>query len=165
MTDRAACHRPAARAPPRFCEAWYHPCDTTLTGRGGGGITRMIPPICRKGSNRNPPWPPDFSPGFLLESTPQNPACLPAYHRVGPYLHPGQNPPVCAALAYLWAVSSNTYERTVAMTNFDETKTVDAETLWNTPIPPVHWVIPDLLPDGLALLAGASKAGKSWLCL
>ena len=51
------------------------------------------------------------------------------------------------------------------MTNFDETKTVDAETLWNTPIPPVHWVIPDLLPDGLALLAGASKAGKSWLCL
>ena len=51
------------------------------------------------------------------------------------------------------------------MTNFDETKTVDAETLWNTPIPPVRWVVPDLLPAGLSILAGASKAGKSWLCL
>ena len=51
------------------------------------------------------------------------------------------------------------------MTNFDETKTIDAETLWNTPIPPVRWVVPDLLPAGLSILAGASKAGKSWLCL
>ena len=27
------------------------------------------------------------------------------------------------------------------MTNFDETKTIDAETLWNTPIPPVRWIV------------------------
>ncbi len=54
MTARAACHRPAARAPPRFCGAWYHPCDTTFAGRGGGGITRMIPPCPRRDSNRNP---------------------------------------------------------------------------------------------------------------
>ena len=44
-------------------------------------------------------------------------------------------------------------------------QTVDAETLLSTPLPPVRWMIPELLPAGLTLLAGASKAGKSWLCL
>ena len=42
---------------------------------------------------------------------------------------------------------------------------VDAETLLATPLPPVRWLVPDLLPTGLSLLAGASKTGKSWLCL
>ena len=42
---------------------------------------------------------------------------------------------------------------------------IDAQTLLSTPLPPVRWLIPDLLPAGLALLAGASKSGKSWLCL
>ena len=42
---------------------------------------------------------------------------------------------------------------------------IDAETLLSTPLPPVRWLIPDLLPAGLSLLAGASKTGKSWLCL
>ena len=43
------------------------------------------------------------------------------------------------------------------MTNFDETKTIDAETLWNTPIPLVRWVVPDLLPAGLSILAGEEQ--------
>lgn len=42
---------------------------------------------------------------------------------------------------------------------------IDADTLLATPLPPVRWLIPGLLPAGLSLLAGASKAGKSWLCL
>lgn len=42
---------------------------------------------------------------------------------------------------------------------------VDAETLLATPLPPVRWLIPDLLPTVLSLLAGASKSGKSWFCL
>lgn len=46
-----------------------------------------------------------------------------------------------------------------------KTKPIDAETLVNTPLPPVRWLIPDLLPAGLAMLAGASKSGKSWMCL
>ena len=44
-------------------------------------------------------------------------------------------------------------------------KTISAEELLSTPLPPVKWVIPDLLPAGLALFAGPSKAGKSWLTL
>ena len=166
MTARAACRRPAARAPPRFCGAWHHPCDTTFEGCGGGGITRMIPPCPRQDSNRNPPWPPDFPARIPIGIHPANPRlCARLPTRWGPYPHPGQRRPVCAALGALRAAQPNTCERNAAMTNFDETKTIDAETLWNTPIPPVRWVVPDLLPAGLSILAGTSKAGKSWLCL
>ena len=44
-------------------------------------------------------------------------------------------------------------------------KTISAEELLSTPLPPVKWIIPGLLPAGLALFAGPSKAGKSWLTL
>ena len=39
-------------------------------------------------------------------------------------------------------------------------KAISAEELLSTPLPPVKWIIPDLLPAGLALFAGPSKAGK-----
>jgi hypothetical protein len=32
-------------------------------------------------------------------------------------------------------------------------------------LPPVRWTIPDMLPEGLTLLAGKPKLGKSWLAL
>ena len=44
-------------------------------------------------------------------------------------------------------------------------KAISAEDLLSTPIPPTKWIIPGLLPAGLALFAGPSKAGKSWLTL
>ena len=44
-------------------------------------------------------------------------------------------------------------------------KTITAGALLATPIPPVKWIVPDLLPAGLAIFAGPSKAGKSWLTL
>jgi len=44
-------------------------------------------------------------------------------------------------------------------------KTITAEELLSTPLPPVKWIVPGLLPAGLALFAGPSKAGKSWLTL
>lgn len=31
--------------------------------------------------------------------------------------------------------------------------------------PPVNWIVPDILPEGLALLCGKPKLGKSWLAL
>ena len=37
--------------------------------------------------------------------------------------------------------------------------------LYFPPLCRLRWLIPGLLPAGLSLLAGASKAGKSWLCL
>ena len=44
-------------------------------------------------------------------------------------------------------------------------KAISAEELLSTPLPPVKWIIPGLLPAGLALFAGPSKVGKSWLTL
>jgi len=32
-------------------------------------------------------------------------------------------------------------------------------------LPPIHWSIGDILPEGLTVLAGAPKLGKSWLAL
>jgi hypothetical protein len=32
-------------------------------------------------------------------------------------------------------------------------------------LPPVRWVVPEILPEGLTLLAGKPKLGKSWLAL
>lgn len=42
---------------------------------------------------------------------------------------------------------------------------IDARTLSVTPLPPVRWLVPDLLSGGLSMLSGGSKIGKSWLCL
>ena len=48
------------------------------------------------------------------------------------------------------------------MTNL---KTVDADTLMTTPLPAIRYVVDQLLPQGLHILAGAPKVGKSWLAL
>ena len=44
-------------------------------------------------------------------------------------------------------------------------QTIDADTLQSTAYDPVSFVVDDLLPQGLHLLAGAPKIGKSWLAL
>lgn len=44
-------------------------------------------------------------------------------------------------------------------------KTIDAETLMTTVLPPTKFVVERLLPEGLHILAGAPKIGKSWLAL
>ena len=42
---------------------------------------------------------------------------------------------------------------------------IDGETLMTTPLPPIRFTIGGLLPQGLHILAGAPKVGKSWLAL
>ena len=42
---------------------------------------------------------------------------------------------------------------------------MDGESLMNTVLPPIRFVISQLLPQGLHVLAGAPKVGKSWLSL
>ena len=44
-------------------------------------------------------------------------------------------------------------------------KTIDAETLMTTVLPSTKCVVDRLLPEGLHILAGAPKIGKSWLAL
>lgn len=47
----------------------------------------------------------------------------------------------------------------------EKLKTVDADTLLSTPMKKALFIVEDLLPQGLSILAGASKIGKSWLML
>ena len=44
-------------------------------------------------------------------------------------------------------------------------QTIDADTLQSTAYEPVSFVVDDLLPQGLHILAGSPKVGKSWLAL
>ena len=41
----------------------------------------------------------------------------------------------------------------------------DASDLLDAEIPPLRWLIPRYIPEGLTLLVGTPKLGKSWLCL
>jgi len=43
--------------------------------------------------------------------------------------------------------------------------TMDAGTLLTTPLPPMRFIASELIPQGLHILAGAPKIGKSWLAL
>ncbi len=43
--------------------------------------------------------------------------------------------------------------------------TMDAETLMTTPMEPLKFIVSGLLPEGLHVLAGSPKIGKSWLAL
>ncbi|PBC00885.1 AAA family ATPase [Mesorhizobium sp. WSM3860] len=45
---------------------------------------------------------------------------------------------------------------------FARTKTT---TLMATVFPPIRWVVPDYVPEGLAILAGRQKLGKTWLAI
>jgi len=44
-------------------------------------------------------------------------------------------------------------------------ETVSAADLMAADLPPVRWVVPRVLPEGVTLLAGKPKLGKSWLAL
>ena len=101
MTARAACCRSAARAPPRFCGEWYHPCDTTFAGCGGGGITRMIPPCPRQDSNRNPPWLTNVLAGIPIGIHPATPRL---FARLPPGGGRTRTPANAALFARLWGL-------------------------------------------------------------
>ncbi|WP_324668943.1 bifunctional DNA primase/polymerase [Geochorda subterranea] len=44
-------------------------------------------------------------------------------------------------------------------------KIISARTLLGTPLPEPRWAFTGILPEGLNILAGKPKLGKSWLCL
>ncbi|MEU7727131.1 AAA family ATPase [Streptomyces sp. NPDC040724] len=40
-----------------------------------------------------------------------------------------------------------------------------ADALFRAEFPEARWAVPDLIPEGLTVLTGAPKVGKSWICL
>jgi hypothetical protein len=53
----------------------------------------------------------------------------------------------------------------LAERNGHKPHTFTAAELMAMDLPPVRWVVPDILPEGVTLLAGKVKMGKSWMCL
>ena len=43
--------------------------------------------------------------------------------------------------------------------------TIDVEELMATPYAPKNFIVAEMIPEGLTLLCGPSKIGKSWLVL
>src|SRR5690606_10172468 len=41
----------------------------------------------------------------------------------------------------------------------------NTNTIMATAFAPIRWVVPDYLPEGLSILAGRQKLGKTWLAL
>ena len=60
-----------------------------------------------------------------------------------------------------------TYNQTFAQTAPDQYRlnTFSASELQGMVFPPIRWIVPDILPEGLTLLCGKPKLGKSWLAL
>ena len=48
-------------------------------------------------------------------------------------------------------------------TNMNKLHTINAEELQNRTYEPTHFLVDELIPEGLHILAGAPKIGKSWL--
>lgn len=46
-----------------------------------------------------------------------------------------------------------------------ETRTITAADLLALDLPEVSWAVPDIIPEGVTILAGKPKLGKSWLAL
>ncbi len=44
-------------------------------------------------------------------------------------------------------------------------RAISAIELQTKEFPPIKWVVPGILPEGLTLLCGKPKLGKSWLAL
>lgn len=44
-------------------------------------------------------------------------------------------------------------------------QTFTASALQGMEFPPIKWIVPDLIPEGLTILAGPPKLGKSWMVL
>ena len=47
----------------------------------------------------------------------------------------------------------------------NQLETIDTEELMATPYAPKNFIVAEMLPEGLTLLCGPSKIGKSWLVL
>jgi hypothetical protein len=52
-----------------------------------------------------------------------------------------------------------------AKRNGHELVTITAVELMNLELPPVRWAVPGLIPEGVTLLCGKPKLGKSWMAL
>lgn len=64
-----------------------------------------------------------------------------------------------------WSLSLSFYEGMILMSKTKRLQTIDGESLMSLPLTPLNFVVDTLLSQGLHILAGSPKVGKSWLAL
>jgi replicative DNA helicase len=72
-----------------------------------------------------------------------------------------------AAKQHNWAAIERLTQRLTTLQAAPDhryTPITDAE-LWAKTFPPVRWAVPGIIPEGVTILAGSPKIGKSWLAL
>lgn len=75
-------------------------------------------------------------------------------------------PGLARVLGRWWGWSAANIEATVWGQKDEQTaETFTAADLLATELPPVRWAVPGVLPEGVTILAGKPKLGKSWLAL
>lgn len=65
----------------------------------------------------------------------------------------------------LWPPKPETYWEEVQRTCPDLARRLTDAALAKMELPPIQWVVPGVLPEGLAILGGKPKVGKSWMAL
>ena len=64
-----------------------------------------------------------------------------------------------------WSLSLSFYKGMILMSKTKRLQTIDGESLMSLPLTPLNFVVDTLLSQGLHILAGSPKVGKSWLAL
>ena len=64
-----------------------------------------------------------------------------------------------------WSLSLSFYKGMILMSKTKRLQTIDGESLMSLPLTPLNFVLDTLLSQGLHILAGSPKVGKSWLAL
>lgn len=62
-----------------------------------------------------------------------------------------------------WSLSLSFYKGMILMSKTKRLQTIDGESLMSLPLTPLNFVVDTLLSQGLHILAGSPKVGKSWL--
>lgn len=75
---------------------------------------------------------------------------------------PGAEPPQLAALV---SEALPTLEGSDHISSANRQAAWTADALYRAEFPAARWAVPDLIPEGLTVLTGAPKVGKSWICL
>ena len=64
-----------------------------------------------------------------------------------------------------WSLSLSFYKGMILMSKTKRLQTIDGKSLMSLPLMPINFVVDTLISQGLHILAGSPKVGKSWLAL
>jgi putative DNA primase/helicase len=171
----ATCQQPEASPSPVRADAlsrasaYLAKCDPAISGQGGHDQTFKVACALLHGFHL------DDETAYSLLLNDYNPRCVPLWtekelrHKVESARAHGSYPDMMIQSHHPSGPSGNGQQgqakAPVKTSAPPPIIRVNAADLLQQEIEPTRWVVPDLLPEGLAVLAGRPKKGKSWLAM